>query len=310
MRQRILLGPQRPVTNLGDVVAKAGLGDGPVAVISAGWQEAEGDIEDVHALVNRPLVDLELYHRADRIFAADDKLHSAYRERQELLKDLQRLYRVRLRHHMLAARQLQKSDANTNLLATEQRHAISQLRALDRHHFNRVEAIHARFDDAISIDSSAILAENQAEIEKILHSCETVLLTGGNVVVLLNRLRLFRLPGLLASKNLVAWSAGAMVLSEKVVLYHDRTPQGRRDPEVLGRGAGVLPGCIFLPDAGRRLRTKDAVRIELFCRRFAPVTSLTLDSGEMLRFDGEKLAAAEGVKRLSRSGKLIRIRTA
>lgn len=308
MKQRLLLGPQRPVTNLGDVVAKFGQGDGPVAVISAGWQEAEGDIEDVHELVKRPLIDLELYGRADKIFATDDRLQSAYRERQELLKDLQRLYRVRLRQLMAAARQLQKTDADAGLMAAEQRHAISQLRALDRHHYNRVEAIHALFDDAISPGSSEVLAENQEAIEKVLQGCETILITGGNVVVLLNRLRLFSMSGHLAARNLIAWSAGAMVLAEKIVLYHDRLPQGRRDPEVLGHGTGVLPGYIFLPDSRRRLRSKDAVRIELFCRRFAPTTTLTLDSGAMLQFESQKLLAADGVKRLSRSGRPIRIR--
>ena len=45
-RKRLLLGPQRPVLNLGEAFAEAGFPAGPVAVISAGWQEAE--IEDAN----------------------------------------------------------------------------------------------------------------------------------------------------------------------------------------------------------------------------------------------------------------------
>jgi hypothetical protein len=45
------------------------LPDGPLAVISAGWQEAEGDIGDVQQFVGRPVRDLTLYQRAEKIFA-------------------------------------------------------------------------------------------------------------------------------------------------------------------------------------------------------------------------------------------------
>ena len=68
MPERILLGPQRPHTNLPEAFRDRGLPGGPVAVISAGWQEAEGDIDDVRALVPRELIDLELYRRAEELF--------------------------------------------------------------------------------------------------------------------------------------------------------------------------------------------------------------------------------------------------
>ena len=113
LKTRLLLGPQRPVTNLGDAVKAAGIPEGPVAVISAGWQEAEGDIDDVQQLIPRPLVDLRLYHRAEEIFATQRQLHELYRSRQDQLKELQRLYRLRLRQLMIAARHTLKADARS-----------------------------------------------------------------------------------------------------------------------------------------------------------------------------------------------------
>lgn len=310
MFQRILLGPQRPVTNLGSVMAEAHVPDGPIAVISAAWQEAEGDIDDVYELVQRPLVDLNLYHRAEQVFAADQKLSAAYRARQEQLKELQRLYRSRLRQLMIAAREMQLAEADSDLTMVEQRHAITQLRALDRHHLDRVESIHAKFDGDISTASSTPLAEHTAAVADALAGCETVIITGGNVVVLMNRLRMFGVHRLLSGRNIVAWSAGAMVLSDLIVLYHDHMPQGRRDAEVLGAGAGVLPGYVFLPDAGRRLKDRDPVRVRLFSRRFAPAVSATLDNGTVLQFEGTEVRSVENSRRLARGGGLVMIRSA
>lgn len=308
MVKRLLLGPQRPIRNLGDAFARAGFPDGPIAVVSAGWQEAEADIDDVYELVQRPLVDLRLYKRADELFAADSQLRDAYRNRQNKLKELQRLHRLRLRQLSIAARETLRVEGDHAMLAAEQRHAISQLRALDRHHLHSVQGIHASFDAEFHTSGSALLAEHAAAINQTLAECDIVLITGGNVIVLLNRLRLFGVDRLLSDKHLIAWSAGAMVLSDLIVLYHDRTPQGRRDPELLSDGIGTLPGFVFLPDAKRRLREKDTVRTGLISRRFAPAVSVTLDSGSTLLFEDRELRSAENAKRITRGGRLTRIR--
>jgi hypothetical protein len=101
-----------------------------------------------------------------------------------------------------------------------------------------------------------------------------------------------------------------MVLSDLIVLYHDRTPQGRRDPEVLGPGTGVLPGYVFLPDSKRRLRETDTVRVSLMCRRFAPSLCVTLDSGSQMLFEGTDPRTIELARRMTRKGGLAKVRTA
>ena len=74
MPVRLLLGPQRPVLNLGDAIAEAELPAGPVAVVAAGWQEAESDIDDVAEAARRDVINLRLYGRADEVFAAERHL--------------------------------------------------------------------------------------------------------------------------------------------------------------------------------------------------------------------------------------------
>ncbi len=310
MVKRLLLGPQRPVRNLGDAVDAAGFGSGQFAVISAGWQEAEGDIDDVHELVRRPLHDLRLYRRAEEVFAADPALHAAYRRRQDRLRELQRLYRVRLHQLVIAARRTLRDGGEPELVAPETRHAVSQLRALDRHHLNRVLAMYEEFDAEYSRHSSEPIAAHAAEIEQELAQRETLLITGGNLAVLLNRLRLFGLHRLLGGCNLIAWSAGAMLLTDLIVLFHDRAAQGRRDPEVLGPGCCVVPDYVLLPDASRRLRLTDNVRVDLFSRRFSPSVCVTLDSGSALLFEDDRLVSSGEARQLAHGGKVRRLRVA
>jgi len=304
--QRFLLGPQRPVSNLREAVAAAG--EGSIAIVSAGWQEAEGYIDDVQALAGRSMRNLNLYQRAEAVMAADEALRDALRERQETLKEMQRLYGLRLKQLMIAARQVYLSPSAPEIRLPEQRHAIAQLRALDRHHIHRVAALHAQYAARLGPAQSVALAEHRAEVLEILDDCETVVITGGNVVVLLNRLALFDIRDRLERRNIVAWSAGAMVLGEQIVLYHDRTPHGRRDPELLGAGLNLLPDFVFLPDAKYRLKTRNTSRIVLFSRRFAPANCLTLDSGALLRFDGKTLGEARQSQRLTPDGSLVRVR--
>lgn len=305
---RLLLGPQRPTVNLDSAIARSGIGDAPIAVISAAWQEAEGDIGDVQRLLTNPLTDLGLYQRAHALFNADQTLHEAYRLRQERLKEQQRLYRLRLRQLMIAARATLRTEGDAALLAAERRHAISQLRALDRHHLRQISKVHSRFESVVNPDSNSLLADQVAALEEQLSSFDTVLITGGNVVVLMNRLRLFGLHRLLREKNIVAWSAGAMALCERIVLFHDKLPQGRRDAEILEQGMNLLPRLVLLPSATERLRIRDALRVSLFDRRFSPALCITLDNGSFLLYEGETLRDSEAAKRMTRNGKFKRVK--
>lgn len=307
---RLLLGPQRPTRNLAEAIEAADLPDGPLAVVSAGWQEAEADIDDVREIVGRPLEDLKPYQRAEEVFRQDTRLADAYRRRQDRLKEQQRLYRQRLNHLAVAARQTLNADGDADMIAAEQRHSIAQLRALDRHHLHRTEAIHREFDTDFNVTNNPLLAQHAREMEAIAERSSAVLITGGNIIVLLNRMRLFDIESVLADRHIVAWSAGAMVLAERIVLFHDRTPHGSRDPEILGAGCGVIPGYVFLPDAAQRLRDDDRAHIGLMCRRFSPDVSVALDSGNALQLTETTIARVDAARRLNHDGRFLKLRAA
>jgi hypothetical protein len=95
--------------------------------------------------------------------------------------------------------------------------------------------------------------------------------------VLLDCLRLFDVRP--ADRVVVAWSAGAMALAERVVLFHDFAPQGDTPPEVHDVGLGVFTGVVPLPHARRRLRLDDEARSSVLARRLGPARCLVLDDG-------------------------------
>ena len=109
---------------------------------------------------------------------------------------------------------------------------------------------------------------------------------GGHVGILLRCLRLFAVvppPEL----PVVAWSAGAMAMTERVVLYNDRGPQGVQGAEVWDRGTGRVRDVVAMPHARRRLRLDDPVHAKVFVRRFAPATCLLLDDGTQVELGAD-----------------------
>ena len=297
----LILGPQFRAPNLRDALARAGI-DGLIATITAGWQEREGELGALEEHLGRRVRDLRLYERAEAAFTQDPDLHEAYRRRQNELRRMQDLYRVRLAHGKAAARELMGLGDGSDLARRAQRSAIGALRRLDAEHLRAIAGTHAQFDAKWAVGRRPVLARQFAELEHLLEPARIVCIAGGHVAVLLNRLRLFGLRRLLRSKLIVAWSAGAMAVSERVVLFHDHPPQGAGNAEVFEAGLGLLPQTVFLPHAATRVALGDRQRVALFARRFSPAACLTLDDGSTLHWRRGKLVAAEGSLRLARAG--------
>ena len=297
-----MLGPQSPNTNLKNAIELLSV-DGPVVSITAGWRDSEAETDELQSAIGRPIEDLNLYHRAEEIFAREPELHALQRERQDQLLELQRLYRIRLTPAMITARKLLREKGDSDLLRLEQRAAISQVRALDRHHLKRISATHRDFDTR----RAKLLIPSASTLLQTMHNKVTeaglVLVAGGHVAVLINRIRLFRLGDLLAQKPIIAWSAGAMVLGERIVLFHDDAPQGKRDAEVLDAGLGIVSDVIPLPHAKSRLDWSNRNRMALFSRRFAPAKCCTLDSGSIIRLESNRMTAAIQSSVIMRTGR-------
>jgi len=96
----ILLGPQRRPT-VGAVVRSLGL-DGPVATITAGWQEREPDDGELSLLLGGQDSNLKLYGRWLDVQDRDPGYAAGEQRLQSALAELQDLYLLRLDHALQA----------------------------------------------------------------------------------------------------------------------------------------------------------------------------------------------------------------
>ncbi|MCH9687186.1 MAG: Type 1 glutamine amidotransferase-like domain-containing protein [Deltaproteobacteria bacterium] len=303
----VLLGPQRHAPTLHRELARWGI-PGPLAVITAGWQEREAEDDELVEHVGHRCVNLELHARSEDSYANDPELFAAHRAKQDTLRQMQALYRRRLAHAIDAAREVSEAPAPEQLVETERTAAILALRLVDEQHLARTRQVQRQFQAAIAPATRPAVEHHYRELRSILGECYGLLIAGGHVASLLNRIRLFQLVSLLASLPrplpIFAWSAGAMALTERVVLFHDSPPQGPGNAEVLGEGLGLLPDVVVLPHAQRRLRLDDPARVSLFAQRFGPSQCVPLEEDDALAWDGRSWHQGPKMIQLQPSGEV------
>jgi hypothetical protein len=274
----VLLGPQRAHPHVGAVLEEVGA-RGDVALITAGWQEWEDDDARLRESMGRRGVNLHLYGRAEIVWRQDPELAAAHHALQRQVRLLRRAYNVRLARAMDACIELDRLEGDPEVLDRERADALEVVRALDRHHAERLEALRRAFDDRYRPYGREAVARHRDEVRRILDGVDAVVVEGGHVPVLLNRLRLFGLDELLGSRTVVACSGGAMALSAQVVLFHDSPPWGPGHAEVGEVGLGLHQGLVPLPRGSERLRLDDPARVARMARRFAPTPCVVLDEG-------------------------------
>lgn len=299
-RTVVLAGPQHPTSQLGSILRALRI-EGPLAVVAAGWQERESDA-NVIPEVEHPTVSLDLHARAEEVFASDPTLGQPYKQRQMRLRLMQDFYRVRLDHAGEAARAISLRHVDAELLAEERSASIEHIRMLDKQHLERCRALHDKFDAEVPAEDRKSVAVHRRELSALIAPTSAILIAGGHVGVLLNRLRLFDLVTLAGNRPIIAWSAGAMCLCDLVVLFHDDPPNGQGRAEILDVGLGVVPNMIALPDPKHRLRLHDPERVEDLARRFAPFTCAALGQEAHLVARNGVVVSASGAQELRVDG--------
>ncbi len=312
------LGPQHPRPNLPALLDRLEV-QAPVAVISAGWRHDEAQLDALARAVDRRLVHLPLYRWFDELEQEGAPIIDAWHRRQADIRAFKRAVAIELRAATEVQQRLEaEAREHTALFDEEIAYARDAVRVLDRRTLHRLDEIRARFPETLAPWEQAPVARYRAGIEKRLAACRCLCIAGGHAAILLNRMAFFGVDRLLkpwveAGGTLVAWSAGAMVLTERVVLFYDDPPEGVGDPELLDHGLGLAPGTVLLPQARNRMRLDDPRRTGLMARRFAPARCLTLENGAALEWvDGQPVACggAETVQELHPDGSVLSLQPA
>ena len=278
---------------------------GPVATITAGWQEREPDDQELSTLLGGRAVNLSLYRRWLDVQDRDPGYAAGERELAGTLAELQDLYLLRLDCALQAVYAVQRRTTGElrgagqlgggdQLRAEALAEAVAAVRELDAAHLRRVDSVRGEFFQRLRPHDRPVIAEHRAAVEAILGEAAALVIAGGHVGVLAEVLHLFNVAAALRSAArpsgagpapVIAWSAGAMALTDRIVLFHDRSPQGPGHPEVYGSGLSVLRDLVLLPHARARMLLDDTPRMAIFARRFWPARCVLLESGTRIELD-------------------------
>jgi len=301
-----LLGPQRRPTL--DTVAASLVPGGTIATITAGWQEREPDDGELSAVLGGRDVNLLLYRRWLDVQERDPGFAAAERRLAEVLAELHETYLLRLDYTLQAVYALQRRSASDGLRAAVLADAVEAVQQLDAAHLCRTGDIRGEFYQAMQPHDRPVIAGHRAEVAAVLGAASGVAIAGGHVGVLTDLLHLFNIAAAVRSP-VIAWSAGAMALTERIVLFHDRSAHGPGHPEVYGRGLSAVRNVVALPHARARLLLDDSPRMAIFARRFAPACCVLLESGT--RIDTDDLGSLPSSTRmLAQDGRVTTLEAA
>ncbi|QDV07514.1 hypothetical protein Poly30_30400 [Planctomycetes bacterium Poly30] len=302
-RKIAILGPQHANPILREVLDSESM-PGPYVLVAAGWEEREAETGSLESHLGVSVQNLGAWPACETAFEKDSELKKLMFARYDRMRELTRVYRVRMSAELGALRTLfarTNPAAPDDLVGPELEPAFEALRALDDLHRGRVAALNDEtFARAHERDS---LREGTERMAEMLAGAGTLLIAGGHVGILYNRMRLFRvLDHLNPGAGIAGWSAGGMVLTDTLLLFHDSPPRGAGDAEVHGPGFGIAHGIVALPHASTRLHLDDQARVAILSRRMAPALVTALDGGQCALLGGAGEWSFRGGARLLRPG--------
>ncbi|HMP78474.1 MAG TPA: hypothetical protein PKD54_03385, partial [Pirellulaceae bacterium] len=221
-RPLLLLGEQRESPVLRAVLDRWGI-VGPVGLAAPGWEEDEVDDGWVREAVGRPLANSQLYTLADQLFVEDPEVIALLRERQDELRRLRDLNKIQLDHLLTVARELMRREWQGQHVGPQLDLTLEHIRQVDQVYFHQVREVIRSYDKRIDPWERPSVQRYRLRVVERLQNCQCLLIAGGHVGVLLNRLNLSRLLRYL-DVPVIAWSGGALAMGEKVVFYHQSLP--------------------------------------------------------------------------------------
>lgn len=304
-RRLTLLGPQHQYQSLRDALERARV-HSAVAVVTAGWEEEEAEDQDLLKALPAGSINLRLFKRTESLFADDPEIIQQLQKRQDELRHLRDVYRMRLEAAMRSAKQVLAFRSDLVQLDAECELSIDFVRQLDQQYFARTAAVCHDYARQLDFDNRKSVLAHRRELASTMENVEALVISGGHAAIILNRLDIFALLQIRPELPLIAWSGGAMALSEQIVFYFDDLPQSDSHPELLRAGKAVFGSILPLPDARRRLRLSDAEHMALMARRFNRHECVLLENDTWIDRVQGRWYASPNANKLSATGQVER----
>ena len=211
----VVLGPQPGRISLGAGLEALELPPGPVAAITVGWRETEPVLKEVEQELGqcgREAAPLHIGERVGRVFERDAPLAEAHRALQEGLLAEERLYGARLRRAVETAHEVVRLSVAERYRDPYAEQAWQAILDADRFHVDRHAELWRDFREAVGLGERPAIRAEREELERLLAGAAAVVLTGGHVAVIRNRLLLLglsRRAGAASGPRLVGRSDGA-----------------------------------------------------------------------------------------------------
>lgn len=304
-----------------------------VLLVTAAWAEREHDEAHVKRSLNaiglasrfedgfdRSLVNLSLAHEVRGMTRAAPHLIDEWIEGRRVA-DMARTFYLEHNAHLInlfrrtlaAGKQHDPSLTVASLAASQGHHgkllrytlsrelhqALETLEANDDHLVDLLDEIEQRAFDASGLAYHPAWRAAQARLERRILDANTIVLFGGKLDRLLDALRFFRLRDVLAEAlrrgtQIVAMSAGAMVLCERVIIYDDHAAT-RRDFQLYDRGLALVRDIQLFPHCTERIQTDDPDNLAYLARRFRHHACVGLNQRSFLLFEpGPRRATSIG----------------
>lgn len=285
-----LLGPQRQ-PRVAQATERLGLRGARFATITAGWRDRESEDAELTEQLGGNAVNLRLWALMQRLWEADPELAAADQRRRLQHTEMQELYLIGVEH---AADAMRRVSAHTprepRVVEQAVEDVLQVMRDLDRRHLERVTELNEAFYARYQPQHRDAVVQGRFHVGRLISGCEAIAITGGHVGVLMGALHVFNLGPALAApaaapgqapalhRPIVAWGAGAMVLTEQVLLYYDHAVADSGVSEMLMEGLGLTSGIVALPSPKERLDVRNTWRMSALARRVAPARALLLDA--------------------------------
>ena len=186
--------------------------DGPVALITAGWEEGERNDADIDRRLGGGSRNLGLYGR--RLDVLEQRRRSTPTRSgccARQLDELREVYLLRLRHALDGVDVIRRhvSPRQSAGQASELDAAIDAVRTLDEAHVSRDRRrVRRGSTHRIRRTSAPAIAGHRDEVAAIVAGCAAIAIAGGHVGVLNDCLHLCNLAALIEERPLLAWSSG------------------------------------------------------------------------------------------------------